>query len=84
MHPIQDLFLESFHIYYNLICIFLYALLFAQNFILVKKWVLQFFKLWWAQCSFHKNCGWTRYAEVVFSHQVLSTGHVVNSGVSGV
>jgi hypothetical protein len=41
MHPIQDLFLESFHIYCNLICIFLYALLFAQNFILVKKWVLQ-------------------------------------------
>jgi hypothetical protein len=29
--------LESFHIYYNLICIFLYALLFAQNFILVKS-----------------------------------------------
>jgi hypothetical protein len=31
------IFLESFHIYYNLICIFLYALLFAQNFILEKK-----------------------------------------------
>jgi hypothetical protein len=38
MHPIQDLFfLESFHIYYNMICIFLYAFLFAQNFILEKK-----------------------------------------------
>jgi hypothetical protein len=31
------IFLESFHIYYNLICIFLYALLFAQNFILEKN-----------------------------------------------
>jgi hypothetical protein len=30
-------FFGSFHIYYNLICIFLYALLFAQNFILVKS-----------------------------------------------
>jgi hypothetical protein len=38
MHPIQDLFfLESFHIYYNMRCIFLYAFLFAQNFILEKK-----------------------------------------------
>jgi hypothetical protein len=36
MHPTQDLFLESFHMYYNLICIF-YALLCGQNFILVKS-----------------------------------------------
>jgi hypothetical protein len=36
MHPIQDLFLESFHMYYNLIRI-LYALLCGQNFILVKS-----------------------------------------------
>jgi hypothetical protein len=30
-------FWKVFHMYYNLICIFLYALLFAQNFILVKS-----------------------------------------------
>jgi hypothetical protein len=37
MHPIPDLFLESFfHMHYNLICI-LYALLCEQNFILVKS-----------------------------------------------
>jgi hypothetical protein len=36
MHPIQDLFLEGFHMYFKLIFI-LYALLCGQNFILVKS-----------------------------------------------
>jgi hypothetical protein len=36
------IFLESFHLYYNLICIFLYALLFAQNFILLKSGCYRF------------------------------------------
>jgi hypothetical protein len=38
MHPIQDFFWNVFfHMYYNLICNFLYTLLFAQNSILVKS-----------------------------------------------
>jgi hypothetical protein len=36
VHPIQNLFLESFSYVLNLICI-LYALLCGQNFILVKS-----------------------------------------------
>jgi hypothetical protein len=36
MHPIQDLFSKVFHMYCKLICI-LYALLYGQNFILVKS-----------------------------------------------
>jgi hypothetical protein len=34
------IFWKFFHMYYKLICI-LYALLCGENFILVKKWVLQ-------------------------------------------
>jgi hypothetical protein len=30
-------FWKVFHMYYKLICIFLYALLFARNFILIKS-----------------------------------------------
>jgi hypothetical protein len=40
MHPIQDLFLESFHIYYNLICIFICTPI-CTKFYSCKKWVLQ-------------------------------------------
>jgi hypothetical protein len=34
-------FWKVFHMNYNLICIFLHALIFAQNFYSCKKWVLQ-------------------------------------------
>jgi hypothetical protein len=40
MHPIQDLFLESFSYELQFDMQFLYALLFAQNFYSCKKWVL--------------------------------------------
>jgi hypothetical protein len=40
MHPIQDLFFWKVFIYTIIWYAFLYALLFAQNFSLEKKWVL--------------------------------------------
>jgi hypothetical protein len=40
MHPIQDLFLEVFHMYYNLICIFICTPI-CTKFYSCKKWVLQ-------------------------------------------
>jgi hypothetical protein len=40
MHPIQDLFLESFSYELQFDMQFLYALLFVQNFYSCKKWVL--------------------------------------------
>jgi hypothetical protein len=42
MHPIQDLFLESFSYELQFDMQFLYALLFAQIFYSCKKWVLQY------------------------------------------
>jgi hypothetical protein len=39
MHPIQDLFLESFHIYYILISIFICTPI-CTKFYSYKKWVL--------------------------------------------
>jgi hypothetical protein len=36
----------------------------------------------WALCGFHKKHGGTRFAELVFLHQVGSAGHVVHSGAS--
>jgi hypothetical protein len=44
-------FWKVFHMYYNLICIFLYALLFAQNFILVKSGCYTIGK----RCEFYLN-----------------------------
>jgi hypothetical protein len=41
MHPIQDLFLEVFHMYYNLICNFYMHSYVDKNFHSCKKWVLQ-------------------------------------------
>jgi hypothetical protein len=41
MHPMQDLFWKVFHMHSKLVCN-LYALLCWQNFIFVKKWVLQY------------------------------------------
>jgi hypothetical protein len=35
-----------------------------------------------AQCSFHKKCIVTRYAEFVFFHPVGSVDHVVHSDAS--
>jgi hypothetical protein len=40
MHPIQDLFLEVFHMYYNLICNFYMQSYVDKNFHSCKKWVL--------------------------------------------
>jgi hypothetical protein len=37
-----------------------------------------------ARCGFHKKHAGTHYAKVVFSHLVLSAGHVVYSGASKV
>jgi hypothetical protein len=41
MHPIQDLFLEVFHMYYNLICNFYMHSYVDKKFHSCKKWVLQ-------------------------------------------
>jgi hypothetical protein len=40
MHPIQDLFLKVFHMYYNLICNFYMHSYVDKNFHSCKKWVL--------------------------------------------
>jgi hypothetical protein len=45
VHPIQDLFLEVFHMYYNLICNFYMHSYVDKNFHSCKKWVLQFWLL---------------------------------------
>jgi hypothetical protein len=37
MHPIQDLFLKVFHMYYNLICILICTPMWTKKFILVKS-----------------------------------------------
>jgi hypothetical protein len=39
--------------------------------------------LMWTPCGFHKKLTGTRYAELVFSHPMGSTGRAVYSGVSG-
>jgi hypothetical protein len=41
MHPIQDLFLKVFHMYYNLICNFYMHSYVDKKFHSCKKWVLQ-------------------------------------------
>jgi hypothetical protein len=45
MHPIQDLFLEGFHMHYNLICIFICTPI-CTKFYSCKKWVLQHGMRW--------------------------------------
>jgi hypothetical protein len=41
-----------------------------------------FFMLGLARCGFHKKCGVTRYANLVFLYSMRSLGHVVHSGAS--
>jgi hypothetical protein len=74
-------FWKVFHMYYNLICIFLYALLFARSFILVKSGCYNssvsssqninapFFMLGWDRYGFNKKCVGTRFIEHVFCIQ---------------
>jgi hypothetical protein len=71
MHPIQDLFLQVFHMYCKLICI-LYALLCGQNFILVKSGCYTRRQ----SCQGERRAGFT----VLPSSRPTLTGELLSSG----
>jgi hypothetical protein len=86
MHPIQDLFLESFSYVLQFDMHFYMHTYLDKKIILVKSGCYSqctISMLGWAWCGFHKKLIRTSYAEHVFLHHVGSMGHVVYSSVFG-